>query len=222
MDSPNQAVSGQWSAPTLPARQARRPYGCLSVALLLGIVIGILSILVVFLLGGTDRAVVPSSSSSGNDAVVVQLNKTFIAQLIQKQADFSNVPGTITNIQVAQIQQGTITIIADDQIGILGITTTKQLTLQLQPVIENCTVHMHVLHADLQGVPVTNVVATFESQINQTLSQTSASLPKGFTYCATQVRTEAQAIIVSYSATPQQANGKDFIVTSLMSEQLES
>jgi hypothetical protein len=28
-------------------------------------------------------------------------------------------------------------------------------------------------------------------------------LPAGFTYCAIRVRTEAQALIVSYSATPQ-------------------
>jgi hypothetical protein len=165
---------------------------------------GILSISLVFLFGGADRPAVPAaSSSSGNDAVVVQLSKTFLTQLIQKKANFSDLPGTVSNIQVAQMQPDSMTITADDQVGILGVTTTKQFTLKLQPVVSNCALHMHVLHADLQGIPVTNVAATFEDQIDQQLAQTGTALPSGFTYCAKQVRTEAQAIVVSYSATPQ-------------------
>jgi hypothetical protein len=144
----------------------------------------------------------PSTPSSNKDAVVVRLSKTFLTQLIQKKADFSNVPGTVSNVQVSQIQQNSITITADDQVGMLGVTTTKHFTLILQPVVSNCAVHMRVLHADLQGVPVTNVAATFENQIDQQMGQTNASLPKGFVYCATGISTESQAIIVSYSATP--------------------
>jgi hypothetical protein len=204
MDSRGQAASKQWAPPVSPTRSARRSYGYLIAALLLGIIMGILSILLVFLFGGGDRpAVPPSSSSSSKDAVVVQLSKTFLSQLIQKKADFSALPGTVSNVQVAQIQQNSITITADDQVGILGVSTTKQFTLTLQPIVSNCVVRMHVLHADLQGVPVTNVAATFEDQINQQLAQTGTALPGGFTYCATQVRTEAQAVIISYSATPQ-------------------
>jgi hypothetical protein len=204
MDSRGQAVPKQWTPPVSPVRPARRSYSCLVVALLLGIIMGILSILLVFLFGGGDRPPVLPSSSSGKDAaVVVQLSRTFLSQLIQKKADFSGLPGTVSNIQVEQIQQNEITITADDQVGILGINTTKRFTLKLQPVVSNCVVRMHVLHADLQGVPITNAVATFEDQINQQLSQTGTALPGGFTYCATQVRTEAQAVIISYSATPQ-------------------
>jgi hypothetical protein len=203
MDSRGQTAPKQWTQPVSPARPVRHSYGCLIVALLLGIIMGILSILLVYLLGGGDRPAVASSSSSGKDAVVVQLSKTFLTQLIQKKADFSSLPGTVSNVQVAQIQQNSLTITADDQVGILGVTTTKQFTLKLQPVVSNCVVRMHVLHADLQGVPLTNVAATFEDQINQQLTQTGTALPGGFSYCATQVRTEAQAIIISYSATPQ-------------------
>lgn len=203
MDSRGQTAPKQWTQPASPARPVRRPYGCFIVALLLGIIMGILSILLVYWFGGGDRPAVASSSPSGKDAVVVQLSKTFLTQLIKKKADFSSLPGTVSNVQVAQIQQNSITITADDQVGVLGITTTKQFTLKLQPVVSNCAVHMHVLHADLQGVPLTNVAASFEDQINQQLVQTGTALPGGFTYCATQVRTESQAIIISYSATPQ-------------------
>lgn len=203
MDSRGQTAPKQWTQPASPARPLRRSYGCIIVALLLGMIMGILSILLVYWLGGGDRPAVASSSSSGKDAVVVQLSKTFLTQLIQKKADFSNLPGTVSNVQVSQIQQNSLTITADDQVGILGVTTTKQFTLKVQPVVSNCVVRMHVLHADLQGVPLTNVAATFEDQINQQLTQTGTALPGGFTYCATQVRTEAQAVIISYSATPQ-------------------
>lgn len=202
MDSPNRTIPGQWTPSTSPVRSVRRSPGCIIVALLLGIIVGVLPFLLIFLLGGQDRAAVPSTPSSNKDAVVVRLSKTFLSQLIQKKANFSNVPGTVSNVQVSQIQQNSITITADDQVGMLGITTTKRFTLVLQPMVSNCAVHMRVLHADLQGVPVTNIAASFEDQINQQMSQTSASLPNGFIYCATGVSTEAQAIIVSYSATP--------------------
>ena len=204
MDSPNQTFPKQWTPSAPPVQPTRRSLGCSIVALLVGIIVGVLPFLLVFLLGGADRtaASVPPPSS-GKDAVVVQLSKTFLTQLILKKADFSALPGTVSNVQVSQIQQNSITITADDQISVLGIGTTKQFTLVLQPVVSNCAMHMRVLHADLQGVAVTNIAATFEDQINQQLSQTNTALPKGFTYCATSVRTEAQAMIVSYSATPQ-------------------
>jgi hypothetical protein len=165
--------------------------------------VGAIPFLLIFLLGGGDRTALSSSPSSGKEAVVVQLSKTFLTQLIQKKADFTGVPGTVSNIQITKMQPNSITVTADDQVSVLGIGTTKQFTLILQPVVNNCAMRMHVLHADLQGVPVTNIAASFEDQINQQLSQSNSALPAGFTYCAIRVRTEAQALIVSYSATPQ-------------------
>jgi hypothetical protein len=203
MDSSNRTIPQQWTPSASPAQPVRRSPGYIIAALLLGIIIGVVPFLLVFLVGGGDRPAVSSAPSSGKDAVVVQLSKTFLTQIIQKNADFSGLPGTVSNVQVSQIQQNSITITADDQMSVLGIGTTKRFTLVLQPVVSNCVVRMRVLHADLQGVPVTNVAATSEDQINQQLSQTNTSLPKGFTYCAVRVRTEAQAITISYSATPQ-------------------
>jgi hypothetical protein len=203
MDSPNQTFPRQWTPSPSPARSVRRPWGYIGAALVLGIIVGAIPFLLIFLLGGGDRPALSSSPSSGKEAVVVQLSKTFLTQLIQKKADFTGVPGTVSNIQITTMQPNSITVTADDQMSVLGIGTTKQFTLVLQPVVSNCAMRMHVLHADLQGVPVTNIAASFEEQINQQLSQSNSALPAGFTYCAIRVRTEAQALIVSYSATPQ-------------------
>ncbi len=202
MDSPNQTFPRQWTPSPSPARSVRRPWGYMGAALVLGILVGAVPFLLIFLLGGGDRLAL-SSSSSGKEAVVIQLSKTFLTQLIQKKADFAGVPGTVSNIQITKMQQNSITVTADDQVSVLGISTTKQFTLVLQPVVSNCAMHMRVLHADLQGVPVTNVAASFEDQINQQLGQSNSALPAGFAYCAIKVRTESQALIVSYSATPQ-------------------
>lgn len=203
MDSPNRTSPRQWTPSPSPARSVRRPWGYIGAALVVGIIVGAIPFLLIFLLGGGDRTALPSSSSSGKEAVVVQLSKTFLTQLIQKKADFTGVPGTVSNIQITKMQPNSITVTADDQMSVLGIGTTKQFTLMLQPVVSNCAMRLHVLHADLQGIPVTNIAASFEEQINQQLSQSNSALPAGFTYCAIQVRTEAQALIVSYSATPQ-------------------
>ncbi len=203
MDSPNQTFPRKWTPSPSPVRSVRRPWGYMGAALVLGILVGAVPFLLIFLLGGGDRLALSSSSSSGKEAVVVQLSKTFLTQLIQKKADFAGVPGTVSNIQITKMQQNSITVTADDQVSVLGISTTKQFTLVLQPVVSNCAMHMRVLHADLQGVPVTNVAASFEDQINQQLGQSNSALPAGFAYCAIKVRTESQALIVSYSATPQ-------------------
>jgi hypothetical protein len=63
---------------------------------------------------------------------------------------------------------------------------------------------VHVLHADLGGLPVTGLAAIFEEHLNQQLSQqpTPAGLPAGFRYCAVATWTTTNGLWISYSAQP--------------------
>ena len=64
-----------------------------------------------------------------------------------------------------------MTITADDPFSVLGIGVTKHFQLVVQLFIASCTVHIHVIHADLSGIPVTGFVQVFESNINQQLAK---------------------------------------------------
>jgi len=204
MNADSQSFPNQWKSSSRPAR---RSPGCLILGFLLGVVVSVIALMLVVVSAGSDRPALVTPQSSGNDAIVVQLKKTYLSQIIQKNIKTmpdAGVPGQITNIQITMVHGSTITLSGEDQFSVLGFSITKPFTLTLQPVVSSCKVGVHVLHADLQGIPVTNFVVSVESQINQQLQQMNlADLPSGFTYCASGVRTEPDAMIVSYSATPQ-------------------
>ena len=93
-------------------------------------------------------------------------------------------------------------ITANVQLSILGIGTTRQLTVALQPYISNCELHLHVAQADLQGFPITVFVQSFEGQINNQMQMKVSGLPPGFKYCVTNVQTDPAGLSLTYSATP--------------------
>ncbi len=74
------------------------------------------------------------------------------------------------------------------------------ITLQLSSVA--CQPHVTVIHADLNGIPVTGFVALFESQLNQQLQPQQSGLPTGFIYCMTGVQTQTNEVVLVYSTTP--------------------
>ncbi len=111
-------------------------------------------------------------------------------------------PGTVKNVQVQLAQNGQINVFGDDVLDVVGIPVTKHFKLTLQPYISSCQLKVHVIHADLSGIPVTGFVANFENQINQQLVVNLSKLPGGFTYCATSVHTAVQNLVVTYSAHP--------------------
>lgn len=202
MNVPSQPSSKAWKS---SAQLSRRPLGCFILTFLLGMVIGISALLlVVVMASGPDRQAIVTPPAPTNDAIVVQLKKTYLSQIIQKNIPSAGLPGQVKNIQVTMVRGNAITLSGDDQMSVLGFTTTKRFTLTLQPVVRTCKVEVRVLRADLQGIPVTNVAASVETQINQQLQQMNlTNLPSGFIYCASGVRTEPEAMIVTYSATPQ-------------------
>ena len=143
-----------------------------------------------------------SSSSSTAGAILIQTKTTYMTELVQKNLNAAGLPGQVTNAQVSFTQNGPMVITGNIQLGILGITTTRHLTVSLQPYIGSCQLHLHVLQADLQGLSITTFVQSFEGQINDQLQIKAAGLPAGFNYCLTNVHTDPTGLSLTYSATP--------------------
>jgi hypothetical protein len=140
----------------------------------------------------------------GDASIVVQFSPTYLSQIVTKEVSQASIPGSLKNIQVTMAHNAPITISGDDQMGFMGFEVTKHITIQLQPVIRACQLQVRITSAALSGIPVTFFVSSFEQRINQPLSNSinRSSLPQGFTYCVTNVRTETNGIFVTYSATP--------------------
>ncbi|MBV9615311.1 MAG: hypothetical protein JO031_07645 [Ktedonobacteraceae bacterium] len=198
--------------PVSPARDAERRMRrlpptrhiiLLIVAFLAGVLItfaGLFSYILFFANGNTQPAVSPSSSAAA--AILVETKTAYMTQVVQKNMNAPGLPGQISNAQVSFTHNGPMVITGNIQIGILGIGTTRQLTLALQPYISSCQLHLHVLRADLQGFPITVFVQAFEGQINSQMQMKVAGLPPGFNYCVTNVHTEPDGLYLTYSATP--------------------
>jgi hypothetical protein len=176
--------------------------GCAAVALLLGLVIGIGGLLLYASVSQSDRPLVTVPPSSSQSAIHIQLSSTFITQLVKKNIASAGLPGKVSNVQVVLTKDRPMTVTGDDQIDVLGLAITRHFTVTLQPLIQSCRPHVHVLHADMGGIPVTGFASSFEAQIDQQLQLNANDLPQGFTYCSTSVQTETNALSVSISATP--------------------
>lgn len=170
------------------------------IALVLGILIGILSLLLYGLSGDGTVVLVPNG---GTGNIIVEADKSFLTQIITNNLRTSGMPGTIQNVDVELARGSQITIGADDVFTtFLGIRVTKHFTVVLQPYIRTCVLQVHITHADLSGIPVTGFVQTFEGSINSQLQQKPAGLPQGFTYCTSAVRTEPPGMFITYTAIP--------------------
>lgn len=169
------------------------------VALLLGIIIGITSLFLYGLSG--DGKVLPVPGPGRTDISVVA-DKAYITSIVSMNLRESGLPGTIENARVDLVSGDQLTINADDAFSILGVGFTRHFTVILQPYIGNCSLQVHVTHADLSSIPVTGFVSAFESSINAQLQQKPTSLPLGFQYCATSVSTQPAGLLLTYSAIP--------------------
>lgn len=207
MDSSRQSTIGEVTRP-LPGPCSAKPRPWLRPLLfvgtfLLGGIVGGATVLLYALSIANEGQPIPPSTSSSSEAIIVQVSATYIAQLVEKNIRSVGMPGTVSNIQVTLTHDGPMTVAGDDQLEALGIGVTKHFSLVLQPLVRSCQLQIHVLHADLGGIPVTGFVALFENQINEQLRAKPSSLPEGFVYCATNVRTEPQELFVTYSAKPE-------------------
>lgn len=173
-----------------------------SVALLLGILIGSGGLLLYALsIAGEGKVLVTPLPPSGAD-IVVQVGPAYITHLVDRNIRSSDLPGDVSNVRVQLARGDQMTITGDDQLGVLGVAVTRHFTVVVQPAVGGCQLQMHILRADMGGIPVTGFVATFEGKINQDLKVNPDGLPKGFTYCTVAVRTDPKGMFVTYSAKP--------------------
>ena len=169
------------------------------IALMLGIAIGIGTLLVWGLSG--DGQVLPVPGPGKTD-ISVMADKAFITSLVNTKLLQSGLPGTVGNVQVNLATGDQLTIDGDDAFNVLGIGFTKHFTVVVQPYISNCALQIKVTHADLNSIPVTGFVSSFESNVNQQFQQKPTSLPQGFEYCATSVSTQSAGMLLTYLAIP--------------------
>ncbi len=174
------------------------------VAFLVGVLVtlaGVSGYILFFASGNTQP--VASSSSTATGAILVETKTAYMTQVVQKNMNASSLPvGQFSDAQVSFTHNGPMVITANLQFSILGISTTRQLSLSLQPYISSCELHLRVVQADLQGFPITNFAQSFEGQINNQMQMKPTGLPPGFNYCVSNVHTEPDGLYLTYSATP--------------------
>jgi len=207
MDSSRQSIIDEKTRPLSgPRPPQRRPWLrplLFAGTFLLGLLLGGGAVLFYSLLIAHEGQPISSSTSSGSGAIMIQVSSTYIAQLIEKNISSAGMPGTVRNVQVALVHKGPITVTGDDELELLGVGVSKQFRLTLQPLVRSCQVQVHVLRADMGGIPVTGFVALFENQIYQQLQVKPSDLLQRFKYCATDVRTESHQLFVTYSPTSE-------------------
>jgi len=180
-------------------RRTRWPLPFVFVA---GIGAGIVLVLLLLLVISPDRSGAGSTQTPSTSSITVGISRNYLDIVITKQLRTAGLPGTVSNIQVTLAQNNLVTISGDDQIGVLGLGVTRHFTITLQLSSATCQLHVKVIHADMNGIPVTGFVSLFESRLNQKLQSQQNSLPTGFTYCMIGVQTQTNEIVLMYSAIP--------------------
>lgn len=158
---------------------------------------------VVFLNSQPDRPPLKVPPSTKDQTIIAQVSANYVSQVVKNKAQNSGLPGTVSNLQVTLQQGDQMTIEGDDTLTVAIFTTTKHFTLQVQLYADSCEMKVHVLHVDLAGIPGSDAFAgLFEDNMNRQTQLKSPNLPDGFTYCMTNVRTQPDALFVTYTATP--------------------
>jgi len=188
--------------PTPPRKSSRRISGKAiiipSVTFLLGVVIGVMSIVLYALsISGSVQPIVAIPPAQHGD-IEVLVGTAYITHLVERDLRSSGI-GDVSNVVVTLAKGDQMTINGDDQM-VFGFT--RPFTIVVQPFVDACQLKVRILRADLGGISITGFVAKFESQINQQLEGKSTNLPAGFIYCKTSVSTEPQGLHLTYSAKP--------------------
>jgi hypothetical protein len=165
---------------------------------LLGIIVAVTAIALYVLSISASRSALSTPQPPRTSDIVVQAGPAYITHLVDKGLKSSGMLNA-SHVQVTLERGDRMTISGDDQVA-LGFTT--HFSIAVQPLIASCRLKIHVLQADFAGIPVTGFVATFEDQVNQQLQSKPTTLPSGFVYCETSVRTDPQGLYLTISATP--------------------
>jgi hypothetical protein len=169
------------------------------VALLLGMVLGIAGIFLFGESGAGPNKVVPLTTRGD---IIVEADSTFITQLVTKNLNNSGIPGKAQNVTVNLIEGDQMIINGEDVFPFLGVQVSRPFTIVVQPYVSSCALKIHIVHAAISNVPVTNFSQSFENQINRQLANKPEGLPSGFEYCTSGVRTEPAGMFITYTAIP--------------------
>ena len=169
---------------------------------LLGIMLGIVATLFFVLFMAHDKAPVQISSATQPSSLTVQMSSHYLTQLVSGKLKTSGIAGDVSNVQVTLTNDNRIQISGEDRFSLVVTSVTRPFTLILQPYTQSCQPRVHLIHADLADIPVTDFAQNYEDQINQEIQLQSSDLPSGFTYCAIAVHTQTALLNIVYSATP--------------------
>ncbi len=170
---------------------------------LLGIMLGILATLFFILFVAHDRTPIQTTASTQPSSLTVQISNTYLTQLVSGKLKTSGLPGDVSNVQVVLASNNLIQVSGTDNVSVFGIgSIPAPFSLTLQPYTQTCQPKVHLIHADLGNIPVTDFTQNYEDQINQAIQLKSSDLPSGFNYCATSVHTQSDSLNIVYSATP--------------------
>ena len=169
-----------------------------SITFLLGIVLALMAIALYALVISANGSALSTPQPPQSSDIVVQAGPAYITQLVDRGLRKSGMVNA-SNVQVTLQSGDRMTINGDDQ---LAFGFTRHFTIVVQPVIASCQLKIHVLQADLGGIPITGFVLLFEDQVNQQVQSKPTTLPAGYAYCETSVRTDPQGLYLTVSAKP--------------------
>lgn len=191
------SASGLEPGNSLPAlRKASRPM-LYSLFLLAGFLLGVIATLIFALLisGDQEPATIPSPQQ-GN--VTIQADSTTLGLLFEQSA--SSEGQSFTNVQVQPGNGSQMTVSGDYKSGVLFIQTTRHITMTLQVLVTDCVLQLHILNVGVSFIPITGIVALFETRINQQIKQTfdnlTSNLSGKITYCIVGVKTEPTGLSI--------------------------
>lgn len=180
-----------------PRRMRLRHFVIPVVTFVLGIVVAVVAIVLYALSISGNGQVLPTPSPQSSD-LNIQVGPAYITHIVDTNLHAAGLVNA-TNVRVTLNPADQMTVDGDYQL-IFGLS--RHFTVVLQPLVASCQLKVHVLQADLGGIPITTFVAAFENQINQQIQSKPLNLPSGFTYCQTSVRTDPQGLYLTVSAKP--------------------
>ncbi len=174
---------------------AQRP-GCFllaAITFVIGIAAGIGATLLFLLLISGNKApltVATPAASPTPGIVTVQADSTLVASALQSALQDAQIPGNVSNIRVQFASGDQMTVTGDYVYKVLGLNVTNPFTLTMQPVVSQCQLQIHILHAHFANLSVTGLVALFEDKINQQLISATSALPGHIEHCMVAVHTD--------------------------------
>src|SRR6266550_1325610 len=159
MDSPKRTV--RLATEPTPQKPRRRRIGCFvipGITFLLGILLGVTAIGLYVLSISANRTALPTPQPPQSSDIVVQAGPAYITHLVDRGLRSSGMLNA-SHVLVTFERGERMIITGDDQIA-LGFS--GHFTIVVQPLIASCGLKIHVLQANLAGIPITGFVATFE------------------------------------------------------------